>query len=36
VGYVVIDVETDERAGTAEIRRKLERVPGTIRTRVLY
>ena len=36
VGYVVIDVETDERAETAEIRRKLELVPGTIRTRVLY
>jgi D-3-phosphoglycerate dehydrogenase len=36
VGYVVIDVETDERAETAEIRRKLEQVPGTIRTRVLY
>jgi D-3-phosphoglycerate dehydrogenase len=36
VGYVVIDVETDERAETAEIRRKLELVPGTIRMRVLY
>lgn len=36
VGYVVIDVETDERAGTLEIRRKLELVPGTIRTRILY
>jgi D-3-phosphoglycerate dehydrogenase len=36
VGYVVIDVETDERAETDNIRRKLEVVPGTIRTRVLY
>ena len=36
IGYVVIDVETDERAETANIRRKLESVPGTIRTRVLY
>ena len=35
-GYVVIDVETDERAETVSIRRKLEQVPGTIRTRILY
>ena len=36
VGYVVIDIEAGERAETLEIRRKLELVPGTIRTRVLY
>jgi D-3-phosphoglycerate dehydrogenase len=36
VGYVVIDIEAGERAGTLEIRRKLELVPGTIRTRILY
>jgi D-3-phosphoglycerate dehydrogenase len=36
VGYVVIDVETGERAETVSIRRKLEQVPGTIRTRILY
>jgi D-3-phosphoglycerate dehydrogenase len=36
VGYVVIDIETDERDETANIRRKLELVPGTIRTRILY
>jgi D-3-phosphoglycerate dehydrogenase / 2-oxoglutarate reductase len=36
VGYVVLDVETDGREETADIRRKLELVPGTIRTRVLY
>lgn len=36
VGYVVIDVETDERAGTALIKQKLDQIPGTIRTRILY
>ena len=36
VGYVVIDIETGERSETVEIRRKLELVPGTIRTRILY
>ena len=36
VGYVVIDIEASERAETVSIRRKLELVPGTIRTRVLY
>jgi D-3-phosphoglycerate dehydrogenase len=36
VGYVVIDIETDERSETVSIRRKLELVPGTIRTRILY
>jgi len=36
LGYVVIDVETGERAETVSIRRKLEQVPGTIRTRILY
>jgi D-3-phosphoglycerate dehydrogenase len=36
VGYVVIDIEAGERAETVEIRHKLELVPGTIRTRILY
>jgi len=36
VGYVVIDIETGEREETQEIRRKLEGIPGTIRTRILY
>jgi D-3-phosphoglycerate dehydrogenase len=36
VGYVVIDIEASERAETVSIRRKLELVPGTIRTRILY
>jgi D-3-phosphoglycerate dehydrogenase len=36
VGYVVIDIETTQRAETVSIRRQLELVPGTIRTRILY
>ncbi len=36
VGYVVIDIEAPEHAETVSIRRKLELVPGTIRTRILY
>jgi D-3-phosphoglycerate dehydrogenase len=36
VGYVVIDIETGERAETTLIKRKLDQVPGTIRTRILY
>ena len=35
IGYVVIDVETD-RAESLQLKRKMEEVPGTIRTRVLY
>jgi len=36
VGYVVIDIETDERAETASIKQRLDAVDGTIRTRMLY
>jgi D-3-phosphoglycerate dehydrogenase len=36
VGYVVIDIETDERAETLRLKGKLDKIPGTIRTRVLY
>ena len=36
IGYVVIDVETDERSESLELKRRLEQVPGTIRTRLLY
>ena len=36
IGYVVIDVETPERAETLRLKRKLDKIPGTIRTRVLY
>ncbi|MCS7025167.1 MAG: phosphoglycerate dehydrogenase [Bryobacteraceae bacterium] len=38
VGYVVIDIETEEEDSmeTLQIKRRLEEVPGTIRTRILY
>src|SRR5216684_3816787 len=36
IGYVVIDVETGERAETLQLKHKLEEVAGTIRTRLLY
>ncbi len=36
IGYVVIDVETDQPAESLAVRRKLDKAPGTIRTRVLY
>jgi len=36
IGYVVIDVETGERAASLKVKGKLEKVPGTIRTRILY
>jgi len=36
IGYVVIDVEVKDRSRTLALRRGLERVEGTIRTRVLY
>jgi len=36
IGYVVIDVETDEPADSLSMKRKLDEVPGTIRTRLLY
>ncbi len=36
IGYVVIDVEAEDRAQTLALRRGLEQVDGTIRTRVLY
>jgi D-3-phosphoglycerate dehydrogenase / 2-oxoglutarate reductase len=36
IGYVVIDVEMEDRADAAELRRQLDRVPGTIRTRILF
>jgi len=36
IGYVVIDVETGERAASLNVKHKLEEVPGTIRTRILY
>jgi D-3-phosphoglycerate dehydrogenase len=36
IGYVVIDVESEDRTETAEAKRLLDTVPGTIRTRILY
>jgi D-3-phosphoglycerate dehydrogenase len=36
IGYVVIDVETGERTASLNVKHKLEEVPGTIRTRILY
>lgn len=36
IGYVVIDVDTVEPAKSRLVKRGLEAVPGTIRTRILY
>ena len=36
IGYVVIDIETREPEESLKMKRKLDKVPGTIRTRVLY
>ena len=36
IGYVVIDIETSEPEASLEMKRKLDHVPGTIRTRILY
>ena len=36
IGYVVIDVETREPEETLSLKRRLDEVPGTLRTRVLY
>jgi D-3-phosphoglycerate dehydrogenase / 2-oxoglutarate reductase len=36
IGYVVIDVDAGERAESLNVKRKLDKVTGTIRTRILY
>jgi len=36
IGYVVIDVDSAEPARSLEVKRSLDKVPGTIRTRILY
>jgi len=36
VGYVVIDVETEGEEATQGLKRSLDEVPGTLRTRILY
>ena len=36
IGYVVIDIEISEREASLNLRRRLDGVAGTIRTRILY
>ena len=36
IGYVVIDIEAPERAVSQQLRKRLDQVVGTIRTRILY
>ncbi len=36
IGYVVIDVETQGTTATRSLKAELDKVPGTIRSRVLY
>jgi len=36
IGYVVIDVDSAEPSESLEVKRSLDKVPGTIRTRILY
>lgn len=36
VGYVVIDIEIDDEETTQRVKRRLDEVKGTIRTRILY
>ena len=36
IGYVVIDIETGEREASLHLKNRMDEVPGTIRTRILY
>ncbi len=36
IGYVVIDIESDEPAESLELKRRLDDIPATLRTRILY
>ncbi len=36
IGYVVIDVDSDERAESLLLKRALDAIPGTLKTRILY
>jgi len=36
IGYVVIDIDVHDVAQTLSLKRRLDEVPGTLRTRVLY
>ena len=36
IGYVVIDMETKDRTESLVVKRELDQVAGTLRTRLLY
>lgn len=36
IGYVVIDVDSHQRAETLQLKKRLDEIAGTIRTRILY
>jgi len=36
IGYVVIDMETRDRAESQALKQELDQIPGTLRTRLLY
>jgi len=36
IGYVVVDIEHGEKETSLQLKRRLESIPGTIRTRILY
>jgi D-3-phosphoglycerate dehydrogenase len=36
IGYVVVDIETDRREESLNLKRRLDGIEGTIRTRILY
>jgi D-3-phosphoglycerate dehydrogenase len=36
IGYVVIDIDTEDRDESLQLKRRLDEVPGTIRSRILY
>jgi D-3-phosphoglycerate dehydrogenase len=36
IGYVVIDVDSDERAESLQLKHALDAIPGTLKTRILY
>jgi D-3-phosphoglycerate dehydrogenase len=36
IGYVVIDIDPGDKGSSAQLRKRLDGVPGTIRTRLLY
>jgi D-3-phosphoglycerate dehydrogenase len=36
IGYVVIDVDSDQRAESQKLKNALDEIPGTLKTRILY